>query len=227
MRLQRVSLTLRSPPRCLAGAKQVGSVECRRELSSGLSRPAAAGALPTLKGSQGGLSPVLPSNAACAWQGRRHAGRQWPSCFQPSRPEERHRPAGGAAGNETAPERRAALRHGLWLFGALLARRVAPAPPWPCPLSAQGPCRCISTMVVRGAHAVLLPDRAGWPTTGRLAVRRLTDNPGSSPQSEGPNGPASVRNEGRSYELRIRDGRVGGRWLWRRYGAGPILSSAP
>src|SRR3954467_7878603 len=50
------------------------------------------------------------------------------------------------------------------------ARRAAPAPPWRCPQAMQLHLDEIARTVKRGAHAVLLLDRAGWHTSGALAI---------------------------------------------------------
>src|SRR3954467_11934044 len=50
------------------------------------------------------------------------------------------------------------------------ARRAAPAPPWRCPQAMQLHLDEIARTVKRGAHAALLLDRAGWHTSGALAI---------------------------------------------------------
>ena len=78
----------------------------------------------------------------------------------------------GAARDQAAPARRPALRERLSLRGDLSGqgkRRSAR----PAARRHRGHATAsheISRSVARGAHAVLLLDRAGWHTTGHLAV---------------------------------------------------------
>src|SRR5215203_4063529 len=98
----------------------------------------------------------------------RQADRDLVPGRSPHRPEERPRAAVGAARLAPTPARRSALRKRLpvrcHLPGAALDMPYADSEAMQLHLVE------ISSRVRRGAHAVLLLDRAGWHTTGRLVV---------------------------------------------------------
>src|SRR5215210_2139675 len=106
------------------------------------------------------LSPH-PEGALGGGAGR-HADRDLVPRRSPDRPEERLGAAMGKARYETA-----------YLFGAICPARgtgAALALPHVDTEAMQLHLDEISRNVVKGAHAVLLLDRAGWHTTGKLDV---------------------------------------------------------
>src|SRR5215216_6685331 len=120
------------------------------------------------------LSKKLCRDAECS-SGRRcqgQAGRDLVSGRSPHRPEERPRAAMGARGSR--PRQPADQRYeSAYLFGAICPARAtgaALAMPYADREAMQLHLDEVSRVVRRGAHAVLLLDRAGWHTTARLAV---------------------------------------------------------
>jgi hypothetical protein len=86
----------------------------------------------------------------------------------PRQPEQRPRAAMGATGNAPAPAGRPALRERLSVRRHLPGPRRALALPHANTEAMQLHLDEISATVAVGAHAVLIFDRAGWHTTGKL-----------------------------------------------------------